>query len=178
MKTKQITKSALFLVLFFLSSNIIPAIPIFGIPFTLQTLVISLIPFYFSYKEIIIWYLALLFITLIGIPMMSGFSSGLTCLIGPSAGFIYGWLIKMIVIKKALQYNNKYILFIIMLISSLIDLMLGGIYLALFTNIDILISTKTMIVTFMPLEIVKTILTLVVVARVPKSLQDGKLIYE
>ncbi|MEG0364160.1 MAG: biotin transporter BioY, partial [Erysipelotrichales bacterium] len=83
MKTKEMAKISLFIGLFFICSNIIPPINIIGISFTFQTILILLIPFMLNVKEIIIWYVVLILICAIGIPIMSGFSGGLGVLIGP-----------------------------------------------------------------------------------------------
>lgn len=169
MKINSITKGALFLILFFISSNLIPTLYVLQIPFTFQTLVILLIPFYFNLKEIVIWYICLLFMCLIGIPIMANYSSGLSVLIGPTAGFIYGWLIKMIVINKMIRYNRPIFNFFVLTIATIIDLLCGSIYLSILTNANLINTTITIMISFLPFGLVKNLFALIIVARLNKT---------
>lgn len=171
MKTKQITKAAAFFALFFVASNIIPPINIAGVPFTFQTLIIFMIPFIMNTKEMLLWYVTLMIIILVGIPIMSGFQGGLGVLIGPSAGFIYGWLIKMIVIKLSLVYTSSRINVIFsMFIGCLFGLLVGASWLAMYNNVDVLDNFKVILVTFLPFEIIKIFIALIIVNKVPTSM--------
>jgi len=170
-KTQSIVKGALFIGLFFITSNIIPPILVLGVPFTLQTLLILIIPFFFSLKDLVFWYFGLLLITLIGIPIMSNFSGGPQVLIGPSAGFIYGWLPKLILIKMALDKKSNLILFLLITsLSSIINLVIGGVWLTLFTELSVLQSIQTTLVSFLHFELVKGIIAFFIIKKLPNHL--------
>lgn len=171
MKVKEIIIGSIFLVLFFISSNIIPPILILGVPFTLQAVVIMLIPFFMSLKNVIIWYIALLLMCLIGIPMMSNFNYGLSALFGPTSGFIYGFLFKMIMIKLLVTSNSSNIrLFIVLLLATILDLIIGGLYLAIYSNLAIIPTISSMFTSFILFGIIKIIIVIIMIRKIPKSL--------
>lgn len=169
-KTNVMIKQALFLTLFFIVSNIFTGINILGIPITFQTLIIFMIPFFFSLKDSLIWYFTLLILTLIGIPIMSGFKSGLVVLLGPTSGFIYGWLIEIVMISLAYKYvKNTWLRFALIIISFILCITLGGIILGIYANISIVISVVDCLITFLPIEILKFIFVLFVLKKIPLS---------
>lgn len=169
-KTSIMIKQALFLTLFFVVSNIITGVNILGVPITFQTIIIFMIPFFFSLKDSIIWYLTLIIITLVGIPIMSGFRSGLVVLLGPSSGFIYGWLIEIVMISIAYQYiKNIWLRYSLIIISFILSLSLGGLVLGLYANINIMVSIVDCLIGFLPIEIAKFIFVLFLLKKIPSS---------
>ena len=173
MKTSEITKQGIFLALFFIASNLIPPIMILGVPFTFQTVIILLIPFFFNLKEIIIWFTVLILMCALGLPIMSNFSGGISVLIGPTAGFIYGWLLKMLVIKIGLTNNNGIIYsFIVMFIATVIDLACGALWLSTLNNTDVLVNLQVILTGFLPFGVVKIILVQLVIKRIPSGYLD------
>ena len=168
MKINRITNVAIFIALFFIASNIIMPLNFFGIPVTWQTLIIYLIPFFLSYKEITLWFITLLLVCLIGFPIMNGFQGGLGVLVGASAGFIYSWIFVMLLIKWYINIvNNQIFLFLGMLVSAIVGLVIGTIYLSIYTN-EILYE---MVFTFIPIEILKIILVLLLIKKIPSNLK-------
>lgn len=162
MTTKSITRVAIGIVLFFIFSNIIPPITIFfSVPFTFQTLLILLLPFIFSKKEIVFWYISLIFVCLIGLPVMSGFSSGFAVLIGPTAGFIHSWILKMLFIKKFSNLNDSNArLFVVMTFATIINLVFGGMWLAVYTGQTVINSVVSTVITFIPFGIIKVLIAI------------------
>lgn len=175
-KTNIIIRQALFLTLFFIAANILPPINILAVPITFQTLIIMLVPFIFTLKQSILWYLSLLLLTLIGIPMMAGFKSGLIVLLGPTAGFIYGWLIMIVVINLSLRYiNNRNIRVLMMICSIIIALSLGGIGLSFFNELSIINNILICLASFLPIELIKLLIVKKVIKKIPvKYLNKGE----
>ncbi|MDF9867155.1 biotin transport system substrate-specific component [Bacilli bacterium PM5-3] len=176
MKVEKIVRGAFFIVLFFIASNIIPQFQILGVPFTFQTLVILLVPFFFNVKDMIVWYISLLLLCLIGFPIMSGYSGGLSVFIGPSAGFIYGWLIKLLVIKLTLIYNKSNLIIIgSMIVGTILDLLIGACWLSLLSNTDIFMNIKVVLISFLPFGIVKVIIAYFIIQKIPvKYLENNR----
>lgn len=161
---------ALFLTFFFIFSNILPPIYILAIPITFQTIIIYLLPYVFNLKQAIFWYLTLLVMVLIGIPMMSGFRSGLSVLIGPSAGFIYGWLIIIVVFRICLKYiSNKYLQKSLMVLSIMLGLSLGGIVLGFYNELTIYQNVSIVIMSFIPIELIKFFIVSRLVLKIPSK---------
>lgn len=75
----------------FAASQII--IPIKPVPITLQTIVISIIGLTYSPRLSFFTVLAYIMAGIVGLPMFSKFSSGFSHFIGPTGGYIIGFLI-------------------------------------------------------------------------------------
>ncbi|MGT2799650.1 biotin transporter BioY [Streptococcus marmotae] len=89
--TKSLIYSAIGAGLIAVLSQII--IPIGPVPFTLQTLAVGLIASLYSHKEAITSLVLYLLLGAIGLPVFAGFSGGIASLFGPTAGFLWGFLL-------------------------------------------------------------------------------------
>ncbi len=90
---RQLVLIGLFLALFMVASNVIPAVQLVpGVPVTLQVLVVLLAGALLGIPGVLVFLGMLFVMTLVGIPMMSGFRSGAAVLVGPTAGYIWGWI--------------------------------------------------------------------------------------
>jgi biotin transport system substrate-specific component len=92
-KTKALSISALFAVLLSVSSIIIIPIPFSPVPITLQVMIVYLIvailgPFLGSFACGVY-----LILGAIGLPVFAGASSGMAVLIGPTGGYLFGFLL-------------------------------------------------------------------------------------
>ncbi|MGQ7325272.1 biotin transporter BioY [Streptococcus suis] len=63
------------------------------VPFTLQTLAIGLVACLYKPKEAIASLALYLTLGAIGLPVFAGFSGGFAALVGPTAGFLWGFLV-------------------------------------------------------------------------------------
>lgn len=167
MQVKSMTKIALFLVLFFIFSNIIPPINLVGVPITLQMCLIMLLPFFLDIKEICYWYIALVLGTIIGIPFMAGFSSGINVFLGPTAGYIYGWLPMMYVIKLAQNNMHKFNLFMYISIAIIIDYVCGAAFFTLNSGGNILTNFITLSGVFIFFDLIKAVAVLLILDKIP-----------
>ena len=96
-KTLSLCFCGLFCALFFVASNVIPAVQIVpGVPFTLQIFVIAFCAYLLGIKYSLLTYATICVLTLCGVPMMSGLSAGPAAFIKPSGGFIVGWIFVII----------------------------------------------------------------------------------
>lgn len=68
------------------------AIPIGGIPFTLQILVLCLTAGLLGWKGALLSTLAYLLLGFIGIPVFAGFTGGVGVLLSPTGGYLVGFL--------------------------------------------------------------------------------------
>jgi biotin transport system substrate-specific component len=83
----------LFLALFLVASNVIPPVLLIpNVPVTLQVLVVILAGALLGVPWGLAFLGMLFLMTLVGIPMMSGFQSGPAFFAGPTAGFVWGWI--------------------------------------------------------------------------------------
>lgn len=168
MSTRSLTRIAIAIVIFFIFSNIIPALTIFAVPFTFQTLVILIIPFILSKKEILYFHLSIIIMCLIGLPIMSNFSGGVAVLLGPTAGFIYSWILMMLFIKQFTKQEDPLLrMFIVLCLATLLNLVFGGLWIAFINQNAYLETVKTILVTFMPFGTIKVILAMIIIKKMP-----------
>ena len=105
MKTKNLTQIALFIAIITVCSYI--AIPM-TVSFTLQTFAIFLACFLIGWKNATIAVSIYILLGAIGVPVFSGFKSGFGALLGPTGGYIIGFLAQCLVygIIVAILKNN------------------------------------------------------------------------
>ena len=87
---RVITQCAVFVALMAVASQIYVPTPV--VPITLQCFVISTCGYYLGLKRGLISVGVYLLLGIIGVPVFSGFGGGLYALLGPSGGFIMGFL--------------------------------------------------------------------------------------
>ncbi len=94
MKTKDLTKIALFVAIITVCSYI--AIPM-TVSFTLQTFAIFLACFLLGWKNATIAVAVYILLGAAGVPVFTGFKSGFGALLGPTGGYIIGFLAQCLV---------------------------------------------------------------------------------
>ena len=94
METARIARCGLSVALLAAASSI--SIPLGPIPFTLQTLVLAMLPIALGGRDAVITVAVYLLLGGIGVPVFSGFSGGIASLVGPTGGFLWGFLLGMI----------------------------------------------------------------------------------
>lgn len=91
-RLQDMARIGLFLALFMVASNVIPAFyPIPGVPVTLQVLVVLAAAGLMGVGRSLLFLLVLFLMTLAGIPMMSGFRSGPSFFTQLTVGYAVGW---------------------------------------------------------------------------------------
>ena len=104
-KTAFMAVGAVFAAMFFVSSNIIPPIYVLpGVPVTFQILFVVLMAAVLGTKGSLITLGVVYGLTLVGLPMMSGFAGGIGAFARPSGGFIIGWVFLAITVGLYKDY--------------------------------------------------------------------------
>lgn len=94
MDVKQIARAGVCVALLAVSAWV--SVPIGPVPFTLQTMVLALVPAALDRKSACLAVAAYLVLGGIGLPVFSGFGAGVGVLAGPTGGFLWGFLLGMI----------------------------------------------------------------------------------
>lgn len=153
------------------------------VPFTFQILVVLTISLLLDYKNALLVIIVYVLMGIVGIPVFSTTSAGITVFINPSFGFIIGFIAMSVlipVVKKKLEckISNKYkVNFISGIIGLLIDYLFGFFYaLLLFKVLMILETDMTVfkifiyfIAIFVPFDIIKCVLATIISKRVEDS---------
>lgn len=146
--TYRLVLSGLFIALFFLASNVLPPIYIVpSVPVTLQVLVVALMGGMLGLRWGLLSLAGLFAATAVGLPMMAGFSAGPAVFVGPTAGFIFGWVLLVVCAGAASDimrrkraagtvHHTAYaaLLFAAMILGVLLDYLCGAVGLAVYNG--------------------------------------------
>lgn len=154
------------------------SIPI-TVPFTLQTLVIFILIITLGFRDSLICIALYIILGLIGVPVFSGFKSGVAAILGPTGGYIIGFLFMPLVyflsdkcFSKVI--SKKYIAeFIGLVLSTLVCYIFGTIwFLVVYTNEITLWKTLLMcVIPFIIPDIIKMIIAIFVSSKLNKIIK-------
>ena len=172
LKTKQLVVDAMLIALLVVSSFI--SIPINQVPVTLQTLMVYILLLVFSIRDNLIVLVTYLIMGLCGLPVFSGFSSGIT----PTLGFIIGFIVSVFIyhiLKKILKINNDMIKKIISLLVCVITINLtGSIYFMIYFEYSFIEAISLTIFPFILFDIIKMSIAIILGNRLKVILNEEK----
>lgn len=127
----------------------IPLGPISPVPITLQTMVVTLAGLILGPRYGAASVLLYLLAGLIGLPVFAGGKSGLAAFLGPTGGYLIGFVICAIMcgIASGSPLKPAKILFSVCLVGNLVVLLFGSAMLMVILNISL---TKAFLVGFAP----------------------------
>ena len=135
------------------------SIPIGPVPISFTNLAIYLSLYLLGWKMGTVSYLMYLLIGAIGVPVFSGFSGGLGKLLGPTGGYIIGFIpmaiISGLVIEK---YNNRIFQFVAMVLGTAVCYALGTAWFCVIMDVGIAAALGMCVIPFIPGDIAKIIL--------------------
>lgn len=103
MDAKRVARAGVMVALLAVSAQVM--VPIGPVPFTLQTLVLAMVPAVLDPATSVLAVLAYVLLGAIGLPVFSGFQGGAGALAGPTGGFLWGFVLGCVLaggIAKAL----------------------------------------------------------------------------
>lgn len=133
------------------------------IPLTLQTFAVGLLATLLQAKEAGISVLLYLLLGAIGLPVFSGGTSGFQALLGPAAGFLWGFVIYALV-TGVLTKPSKPIwhIFLANLLGDTFVFLLGALFYSLHLKVSLDDSFKTVVVPFILADTIKiTLISLI-----------------
>lgn len=154
MSTLRIARCGLCIALLAVASSI--SIPLGPVPFTLQTLVLAMLPIALGGRDAVVTVALYLVLGSLGLPVFSGFSGGIASLVGPTGGFLVGTASAALILgvermperaREALAVTS------ILLISYL----LGTLQLMALMNLDIVGALTIAVLPFIVPDIVKLV---------------------
>jgi biotin transport system substrate-specific component len=141
-------------------------LPFSPVPLTLQLVIVLLCPFILGSSGAVTAILLYLFMGVLGFPVFSGMHGGLHMLVGPTGGYLFGFLIAM-PLMGALSKRN-------MLFSLIMGLLIiyacGVSYLAILTQISFSKALLLGFVPYLPLDILKILLVRLLLLKYKKVL--------
>ena len=132
------------------------SIPIGPVPISLTNLVIYIALYLLGWKMGTVSYLIYLVIGAVGVPVFSGFTAGAGRLLGPTSGYLIGYILAALIAGKLCETRRKFIPALIsMLIGSIACLALGTVWFMLVTHTALIPALLVCVVPFIPGDIAK-----------------------
>jgi biotin transport system substrate-specific component len=170
---RQLVLIGLLLALFMVASNVIPAVQLVpGVPVTLQVLVVLLAGALLGIPGGLAFLGTLFVMTLVGIPMMSGFRSGVAVFVGPTAGYIWGWIPLVLAagvfsrLKIRRDWPSVAAFLGLALAGILADYACGAAWMVHGTGASFLGVFGSVLLAFLPFDLAKAVLAWFIVRRV------------
>ena len=137
------------------------SIPIGPVPISLTNLVIYIALYLLGWKMGTVSYLIYLVIGAVGVPVFSGFTGRLAKFMGPTGGYIVGFIpmaiIAGIVIEKS---GNRILHFIAMAVGTAVCYALGTAWFCVLMKTDVSAALATCVFPFIPGDIAKMVIAI------------------
>lgn len=174
-KTLEMTRLALLIAMNCISAYLIIPLPFSQSPIALQTLIVNLVAFLLTPKQAFITMFAYILIGLIGIPVFTGGTAGPAKIFGPTGGYIWGFLVAAVLIAwlKGKTYNFKRFALVGIVLGIPVIYLLGAIQLKLLTAMTWEAVVVTGVLPFIPLDIVKCLVAVIIARPLYKIFNRG-----
>lgn len=144
------------------------SLPIGPVPISLTNLVIYFSLYLLGWKLGTLSYVIYLLIGLVGVPVFSGFTAGPAKLLGPTGGYLIGFIpmaiIAGIVIDK---YTEKWLLCLLaMIVGTIVCYALGTVWLAYEAKMDMMAALWAGVIPFIPGDLVKMALAILIAPKI------------
>ena len=151
------------------------SIPVGSVPITLANLVVFLSVLLLGTKDGTLSCLVYILIGVLGLPVFSNFASGLGVLLGPTGGYIFGYILTCLVsgifVEKC---KNRKIKIIGLVLGLVISYLVGTLWYSYITKMDFFVSLLVCVVPFVIIDIVKIIIALLLSDMIIKRLNKAK----
>ena len=145
-------------------------IPISPVPISITNLAIYLTVCQFG----TISYLIYLLIGIAGLPVFSGFSSGFAKLLGPTGGYLIGFIPMTIICGFAFEkFSNHGMQIVGLAIGTIVAYIFGTAWLAIEAHLTFYQALLAGVIPYIPGDLVKIILVVLAGPIVKKRLQSG-----
>ncbi len=158
-KATEMTKVALLVAMNCISAYIIIPLPFSLSPIAMQPFIVNLIGYLLTPKQAFMSMLVYILLGMAGVPVFTGGTSGPGKILGPTGGYIIGFMVAVTVMAylRGSGYNFKRYVLVGLLIGVPIIYVMGMAQLMLLTGMDAQKAFLTGVLPFIPLDIVKCV---------------------
>ena len=158
-KAAEMTKVALLVAMNCISAYIIIPLPFSLSPIAMQPFIINLIGYLLNAKQAFTCMLVYILLGMAGVPVFTGGTSGPGKILGPTGGYILGFMVAVTVMAylRGKEYNFKRYVLVGLLAGVPIIYLMGMGQLMLLTGMDAPKAFLTGVLPFIPLDIVKCV---------------------
>ncbi len=162
MSAKRISLCSMGVVFLVIGSYLSIPLPFTRVPFTLQVFSLFLISLIFTPKESFFIVLSYLVLGLIGFPVFAGGRGGIDVLLGPTGGYLWGFLVSAPLISLISKNNKNIIKILGMILGLIIIYALGSVWLMNFMKISYHKALVLGVFPFIPFDLLKGVLAFLV----------------
>jgi Uncharacterized conserved protein len=166
---KEITLVGMCAALMAIFSQLSIPLPFTSVPVTLQVFGLVILAVIVGAKVATLSLIIYVIIGAIGLPVFANFHSGFGVLVGPTGGYIVGFVIMAFLIGYASLKENKILLFAVSYMGVLIDLILGTIQLKVVTGMTINAALIAGLYPFILKDLITVSIAVIIGLRVKKS---------
>ena len=153
------------------------SVPIGPVPISLTNFAIYLSLYLLDWKKGTLSYLIYLLLGLVGLPVFSGFTGGLAKLAGPTGGYIIGFIPMAIICGFAFEkFSNRGMQIAGLAIGTIVAYIFGTAWLAIEAHLTFYQALLAGVIPYIPGDLVKIILVVLVGPIVKKRLQSAGLL--
>ena len=145
------------------------------VPFTLQTFAIFVAAGFLGTKKGTLSVVVYVLLGLVGVPVFAGFSGGLGMVIGPTGGYIVGFIFTALIIGGLMNLSKKksgtvkiIITIVSMILGDVACFIIGTIWFMIVTNTGFIAALSLCVVPFIIPDLVKIIVATIMVNRLKK----------
>jgi len=160
---KMTVYTALFIALIIIGSHISIRLPLSPVPIVLADFFVMLAGLFLGLKYGALAVVLYLFLGIIGLPVFSNGGSGFAFILGPTGGFLIGYLLLVIAVGK-LTTRKKYTPLknlIAIIIGNILLYTSGVIWIKITLNLELPAATAMALIPFLPGTIIKIVLTMI-----------------
>lgn len=178
MKTKELTLTGIMTAVICILGPLTIITPLSPVPISLTNFAIYLSVYILGTRKGCASCMLYLFLGLSGLPVFSGFSSGPGILLGPTGGYLIGFLFMALVSGWVIEKwpFQKLIIFLGLILGMIICYSFGSLWLALQSNLTFLSAFTAGVLPFIPGDVVKIWFVTILGSRLQNQLQKAGLL--
>ncbi len=174
--TKSITIIGLMAAVTCIMGPLSLAIPVSPVPISLTNLAVYFAIYVLGMKRGTASYLIYLLIGLVGVPVFSSFTSGPAKLLGPTGGYLIGFIFMALICGFFIdKWNNRLINFVGMVLGTIVCYGFGTAWLAYQASMGFGAALAAGVIPFIPGDLTKIVIALLVGPEVRKRLRKAGL---
>lgn len=173
MDIKDMTLIAMFVAIISVCSWI--SIPVGTVPFTLQTLAVFVTAGVLGTKRSVITILVYIVLGLIGVPVFTQFKAGPHAIVGPTGGYLIGFIFMVIAIGEITkmfpnknQSTRNMVFLVSMIVGDVLCFIAGTIHFMHVMKMDLAGAIAICIIPYIIPDILKMLMALPLIARISK----------
>lgn len=154
------------------------SVPIGPVPVSLTNLILYVAIYLIGTKGTLTSYIVYLLLGIVGLPVFSNFQGGLAKVVGPTGGYLLGFIPMVIIIGivHKLTKRNVWFTLLAMVIGTAVAYLLGTIWFVFVMKCDVAYACSVCVFPFIPFDLAKMVIATVLGKAVYSALKRGNLV--